>query len=114
MGPAGPMKKKRSAWVFLLTGWLAGVAAILLLGVGWPWVLPSGLNLEQFYGTRLGPPLVILAAIIIASPGALIGGLIGSRIPREGGRTEQYIAAALAGIILALPFGCLVMWYLTP
>ena len=108
------MKKRVSALVFLLTGWTSGLAAILLLGAAWPVVLPSGLNLEQFYGTRLGPPLVILTAMLIGSPGALVGGLIGSRIPREGGRVDQFVAAGLAGIILALPFGCLAMWYLTP
>ena len=108
------MKKKRSPLAFLLTGWLAGLAAILLLGVVWPAVLPSGQNLTHFYGTNLGPPLVILTAILIGSPGAIVGGLIGSRLPLEGGRRDQFVAAALMGILLALPFSCLTMWYLTP
>ncbi|MEP7356885.1 MAG: hypothetical protein ABI847_06560 [Anaerolineales bacterium] len=106
--------KKRSWWPFLLIGWGASVAAILLLGIGWPSVFPSGQKLEVFYGSAYGFPLVVLTAIILGTPAAIIGGLVGSRIPREGGRKEQITAAAITGILLALPFSCLVLWYLTP
>ena len=41
------MKKKTSPRMFLLIGWLAGLAAVLLLGLGWPAVFPSGLNLAN-------------------------------------------------------------------
>ena len=46
-----PWKKKRSIWAFLLTGWAACAAAILLLGVAWPSVFPSGQKLEVVYGS---------------------------------------------------------------
>ena len=108
------MKAQRSRLVFMRTGWLAGLVAVLLLGVVWPAILPSGLNLTHYYGNNQGPLLVILVAMLIGSPGAIVGGLVGSRIPREGGSTDQLVAAALMGIVLALPFGCLAMWYLTP
>jgi hypothetical protein len=31
-------------------------------------------------------------------------------LPREGGRTEQTIVAALVGAILVVPFGCMSLW----
>jgi len=112
--PGRAWKGKRPIWAFLLTGWVACVAAILLLGVAWPSVFPSGQKLEVFYGSAYGFPLVILTAIVIGTPAAIVGGLVGSRIPREGGEKEQFIAAAAGGILLALPFSCLVLYYLSP
>jgi acid phosphatase family membrane protein YuiD len=52
-------------------------------------------------------------AIIFGSPAALVGGLIGSRVPKEGGQTEQFIMAAIFGVILALPFACMGLWFFT-
>ena len=52
--------------------------------------------------------------MIISSPAAMVGGLLGGRVPLEGGRSEQYIVSAVAGALLALPFACLTMWKLTP
>ena len=112
--PGRAWKGKRPVWAFLLTGWLAEVAAIVLIGVAWPSVFPSGLKLAEFYGSAYGFPLVVLTAVIIGTPAAIVGGLLGSRIPREGGEREQFIAAATGGILLALPFSCLVLYYLTP
>jgi len=43
----------------------------------------------------------------------LVGGFIGSRIPREGGQTEQFMMAAIMGIIFSLPFACMVLWFFT-
>ena len=112
--PGRPWKKKRSVLAFLLTGWVACAAAIVFVGVTWPSVFPSGQKLEEFYGSAYGFPLVILTAIIIGTPAAIVGGLLGSRVPREGGEREQFIAAAVGGILLALPFSCLVLYYLSP
>ena len=95
---------------FILAGWLAGMAAILLLGVAWPAAFPGIVNDSHYYGTGPGLALIVAGTLVFASPGAAIGGLIGSRIPREGGRTEQMLAAGLTGIMLALPFGCLGLW----
>ena len=112
--PGRPWKKKRSVWAFLLAGWVAEAAAIVLIGVGWPSVFPSGLKLAEYYGSAYGFPLVVLTAVVIGTPAAIVGGLVGSRIPREGGEKEQFVAAAAGGILLALPFSCLVLYYLTP
>jgi hypothetical protein len=114
MRPEIPMGRKRSPWVFLLTGWLAMVAAVFLIGFGWPSIFPSGEKLAEFYHSNIGYPLVVLTALLIATPVALVGGLIGSRLPREGGRFDQHVAAALVAIMLSLPLSCLVLWYLTP
>src|SRR5688572_15412728 len=102
--------KRTSKRPFALAGWLAGVTAILLLGVAWPAAFPGIVNDSHYYGAGPGLALIILGTALFASPGAAIGGLIGSRIPREGGRTEQMLAAGIAGIALALPFGCLGLW----
>src|SRR5205085_10720354 len=113
-GPSTPMGRKRSSWAFLLTGWLTVTAVVLIVGLGWPTVFPTGQKLAEFYHSNLGYPLVILTAILLATPGALLGGFVGSRIPREGGRFDQHVAAGLVAILLALPCSCLTMWYLTP
>jgi len=51
--------------------------------------------------------LFVLAA---ASLPAIIGGVVGGRIPKEGGRNQQLLVAAIFGIILALPCGCYGLW----
>ena len=77
--------------VFALTGWLVGAIAIIAIG----------LCLAQQFFPRLGWLNIIMVldqvcshiigfGILLASPGGLVGGLIGSRIPREGGQTEQF------------------------
>lgn len=86
------------------------MAATLLLGLAWPAAFPGIVNDSHYYGTGPGLLLIILGTLLLASPSAAVGGLIGSRIPREGGRTEQMLAAGLTGIVLALPFGCLGLW----
>ena len=98
---------------FALTGWVVGAIAIVGVGFAWPTIFPAIVRNNHYYGD--GPSLftIIVAAIIFASPGGLIGGLIGSRIPREGGRNEQLIMAAIMGVILALPFACLGLWVFT-
>ncbi len=103
--------KSKSKGPFAVAGWLAGVGAVLLLGLLWPAAFPGIINDSHYYGTGPGLALIILGTLVLASPGAAVGGLIGSRLPREGGRTEQMLAAGLLGIILALPFGCLGLWF---
>jgi len=99
--------------VFALTGWLAGAVATIGAGLGWPAIFPAIVVVEHYYGA--GPSLftIIGFSIILASPGGLVGGLIGSRIPREGGQNEQFMMAAILGIIFTLPFACVVLWFFT-
>ena len=99
--------------VFALTGWVVGAIAIISVGLSWPAIFPAIVVVEHYYGA--GPSLltIIVFGIILASPGGLVGGLIGSRIPREGGQTEQFLMAAIMGIIFSLPFACMVLWFFT-
>ena len=99
--------------LFALTGWVVGAIAIISVGLSWPAIFPAISVVEHYYGA--GPSLftIIGFGIILASPGGLVGGLIGSRIPREGGQTEQFMMAAIMGIIFTLPFACMVLWFFT-
>lgn len=98
---------------FALAGWAAGVAATVGLGLYWPTIFPAIVEIDHYYGAGPGLFLIIALTLIIVSPGAFIGGLIGSRVPKEGGRTEQFIMAAVFGVILALPFACYGLWFFT-
>lgn len=98
---------------FALTGWVAGAVAIVGLGLYWPTIFPGIVELDHYYGAGPDLPFIIGLALLIATPGALVGGLIGSRLPKEGGQTEQSIMAAILGAILALPFGCYGLWFFT-
>jgi len=84
--------------VFALTGWLVGAILVVVIGFAWPHIFPAIVVVEHYYGA--GPSLVAIIAfsVLLASPGGLIGGLIGSRIPREGGQTEQFTWQASWGL----------------
>ena len=101
------------ALTFALTGWLVGAIFILFLGLVWPSIFPAIKIVEHYYGS--GPNLltIIGLSILLASPGGLIGGLLGGRIPKEGGRTEQYIMAGIMGILFSVPFACMMLWFFT-
>jgi hypothetical protein len=105
--------KIRKALTFALTGWLVSAILIVAIGFAWPSIFPAIVVVEHYYGA--GPSLltIIVFSILLASPGGLIGGLIGSRIPREGGRTEQFYMAGIMGIIFSLPFACMILWFFT-
>jgi hypothetical protein len=98
---------------FSLTGWLAGVIATVIVGFLWPTIFPAVVRIEHYYGAGPGLPTIIGIVSIFASPAALIGGLIGGWIPREGGRTDEYIMAVIFGVLLALPFSCYGLWFFT-
>jgi hypothetical protein len=99
--------------VFALTGWLVGGIVVVAVGLSWPNIFPAIVLVEHYYGA--GPSLltIIVFSILLASPGGLVGGLIGSRIPREGGQTEQFYMAGIMGIIFSLPFACMILWFFT-
>jgi hypothetical protein len=98
---------------FALTGWLVGAIAIIVIGFFWPKIFPAIVVVEHYYGAGPGLFTIVIFSILLASPGGLVGGLIGSRIPREGGQNEQFIMAGLMGIIFSLPFACLILWFFT-
>ena len=97
----------------LFAGWLAGVAATLGLGLFWPAIFPGITRVDHYYGVGPGLPLIYRIALMMASPAALVGGLIGGRLSREGGRKDQIVMAAVCGAFLALPFGCWALWSFT-
>jgi hypothetical protein len=99
--------------VFALTGWVVSAVAIVGVGLIWPAVFPAIIRINHYYG--IGPSLltIIELAIVFASPGGLLGGVVGSRLPREGGRNEQLLMAGIMGIIFALPFACFGLWFFT-
>ena len=99
--------------VYALTGRLVGAIAAVAIGLAWPSIFPAIVLVEHYYGA--GPSLfnITVFSVLLASPGGLVGGLIGSRIPREGGQTEQFYMAGIMGIIFALPFACMILWFFT-
>lgn len=98
---------------FGLIGEAAGLLATLGLAWLWPTILPAVVRVEHYYGVGPSlPQLVFMTAVVIAVP-AFLGGWLGSRIPREGGFTEQAIMAALAGVVFTVPFACYSLWLWT-
>jgi hypothetical protein len=97
---------------FALVGWLAGVLALILLSVVWPAILPGFVHYNHYDPTGPAPSLVLIVLVILAAASlpAIVGGVVGSRIPKEGGRQQQLMMAALFGVILAVPIGCFGLW----
>ncbi len=89
-------------------GWAAGVLAMLVLSLVWPSFFPGFVNYRHYYPNSPAPnlTLIVLTNIVAASLPAIIGGVIGGRLPKEGGRRQQWLLAAIFGIILALPCSC--------
>jgi hypothetical protein len=98
---------------YALAGWVVGSIATVGVGLYWPTIFPAIVEDSHYYGDGPGLPVIIGLALLAATPGALVGGLIGSRIPKEGGQTEQYIMAGIMGIVFALPFACMGLWFFT-
>jgi len=91
---------------------VAGELAVVTLGLLWPAIFPGIVNYNHYYDTGAGPSLMTVVLIDLAATSlpAIIGGIVGGRIPKEGGRTQQLLVAALFGIILAVPCGCFGLW----
>jgi CBS domain containing-hemolysin-like protein len=97
---------------FSLQNALTGLAAGWLVTVGfnyiWQKVFPieERTSIEPYHLMALG---VILLAVALP---AIAGGVIGGRIPKEGGVKNQFILAALFGALFVLPFACFIFWYI--
>lgn len=96
-----------------LVGWAAGMAAVLGLSLLWPSIFPGILQAQHYNSADLSFAYILGLALVVATPAALLGGWVGSRLPREGGRSEQTLVAALIGVILAVPFSCAGLWLLS-
>ena len=76
-----------------LTGWVAGLITLIILSFLWRLVIP----VVDRTGQGMGVVGVLVWILKYVSPVALIGGIIGGLLPREGTRKDQIIYAALFG-----------------
>jgi hypothetical protein len=90
-----------------LTGWVIGILTTLVLSFLWLNVIP----VVDRTGQGPGLPTIILILMGIVSPVSIIGGFLGGMIPKEGGRTDQAIYAAILGAFLTTPFALFLLWY---
>jgi cation transporter-like permease len=97
---------------YAVVGWVAGTLALIVLSLVWPAVLPGFVHYNHYDPTGAAPNLVLIVGVIlaVASLPAIVGGVIGGRIPKEGGSRQQLMMAAIFGIILTLPLGCFSLW----
>jgi hypothetical protein len=97
----------RDNLLFALTGWAAGLCSILAIALI---IFPVFFGISK--SIRALPDLLaFLLVVLLVSPAALAGGLIGSRVTKEGGRSTQLIMAAVVGIMAAVPLSCIAFWY---
>ena len=96
---------------YILINALIGLVAGWLITVGFSYIWQKVVPIEErtsiapYHLTALGVILIVLALP------ALAGGVIGGRIPREGGLKNQFILAAIFGALFVLPFACFIFWY---
>ena len=95
-----------------VAGWLAGALAVVLLSLVWPNFFPGFVNYKHYIPTGPAPNLVVFVLFVLAAASlpAIIGGVVGGRVPKEGGSRQQLLMAAIFGIIFALPCGCYGLW----
>lgn len=93
-----------------IAGWIAGVLTTLGLLWIWPTFFPGISNTQHYDSPPIAVPFILGVTLAVVTPVALIGGFIGSRLPREGGRSEQTIVAVLIGAIVSMPFVCFILW----
>lgn len=90
-----------------LVGWIVGLLITVGFAFLWLKIIPEIDRTGQgpFFWINL---LIILAVI---SPAAIAGGVIGGRLPKEGGRINQMLYATIFGLLFPLPFACFLFWY---
>lgn len=94
--------------LFAGLGWLAGALLTLLMGFV---VAPAVIGGERSLANPVDQ-VILAMTLLVMTPGALAGGVIGGRMMHEGGGAGQLWMACLIGLLIALPFGCLGFWYL--
>jgi hypothetical protein len=90
-----------------LSGWVAG----LLITAGFSFIWQQIFPVIDRSGQGPGVLIVLSIILLIVSPIAIAGGIIGGRIPKEGGALQQVLYAAFFGAIFPLPFACFLFWY---
>ena len=98
---------------YAFTGWIGGLIGTLILGLAWPIIFPAIVNIDHYYES--GPNLLTILGIVllVVTPAALIGGVIGGRVSVEGGERGQRIFAVIFGILLSSPCACGGLWFFT-
>jgi hypothetical protein len=98
---------------YALTGWIAGAAVAIALALAWPIIFPGILHPEHYYG--FGPNVfqLLLLALVIMTPAAMVGGIVGGRLSIEGGDRGQRVIAIIMAIVFSFPFTCFVFWIFT-
>jgi hypothetical protein len=91
-----------------VSGWIAGL--IVTYGFSWLWHLILPVEGQSVQRPTFWMELLIILGLV--SPFAIAGGIIGGRLPREGGVSQQVLYAALLGSLLILPVACFLFWYL--
>jgi hypothetical protein len=90
-----------------LSGWAAGLLTTILFSLLWKQILPVVDRTGE--GASLLPAILIILTLL--TPITLAGGVIGGRVPREGGARQMIIYALVFGCLFALPFSCFLFWY---
>lgn len=97
----------RSSLLFALIGWLAGIC--VTVGIGFV-IFPALMGTAPALG--IGAQLLIFGVVLLfVTPAALVGGWIGGRLPKEGGKSAQLVMAGIIGVIAAVPFSCAGFWF---
>jgi hypothetical protein len=91
-----------------LVGWAIGMLTSLGLSFILPRVLPIAERISAVEGQ--GKWSLLLLVLIVISPISMIGGVVGSRMVREGGRAEQFLYAALFGLVFTMPVMCILYY----
>lgn len=98
---------------YAIIGWLAGAVTALVMVFIWPTIFPAIIRLDHYYG--YGPSLFQLLGmcLLIMTPAAVVGGIIGGRLSLEGGDAGQRVIAIIVAVVFSLPFICMVLWVFT-
>jgi hypothetical protein len=98
---------------YAITGWIAGAAAALGLVLVWPSIFPAIVRPEHYYGYVPTLFQLLLISLVIMTPAAVVGGIVGGRVSIEGGEGGQRVIAIIFAIVFSLPFSCFVLWIFT-
>lgn len=101
------IKKIVNLCLYGLTGLVAGSLTTLGLSVVWLNIFP----VIERTGEGAGLPVVLTFILGVLAPVSIIGGLIGGLIPREGGRKDHLIYAAIISVFITFPFAAFLFWY---
>ena len=90
-----------------LVGWIAGLLITVGFAFLWLKIIPE----IDRTGQGRGFWTILSLILLVISPAAIAGGVIGGRLPKEGGRTNQMLYATIFGLLFPLPFACFLFWY---